>query len=277
MTTTDLPEIIDGSGQIRRKGSLIKPEGFVSTFATYKGTQPVLEDSDIKRIITDPNRIPSRVTFDKTWLIDQKSCGSCNGHAEANALARQRVRRGLAKILLSGPYAYSLMNGGRDNGSALEDGLKMVSLKGICRADLLQWNMIYPSLFPKGVDYDSEAAKHKGLIAYSLIGKSPAETRQNLRSALACGFDCIVAVNADNKFLKVNSTGVAGVDYGNGDHSVCIDDLRIVNGTEYFDMPNTWGGSYAIDGRAYLVWDHLSQTCLYHEFYAIGSTEEAGE
>lgn len=159
------------------------------------------------------------------------------------------------------------MNGGRDNGSMLADGLKVIQQYGSCPEALVPWDMIYPKQQPSNAR--EEAAKHKGLICYA------AGTLQGLRTGLAKGFIAIVAVHAGGNFQRLNKNGIAGVDGGGGNHAVHVDDLCVVGGTEVYDMNNSWGTSYGTSGRAYLTKDTFAQTFGNHTFYLIGSTEEA--
>lgn len=267
-----IEEIRDKSGQIRKLGSLVLPKGFVSSMPVYQDSL-VYDDGEIIKMIADVNRPIARKMFGKDWLINQFQTGACNGYAAANAKARMRFKRGLKKLLFSGAFLYSLMNGGRDNGSALEDGLKFVQTVGCCPADLVTWKMIYPHLQPANAR--AEAAKHKGLVCFALTGK-PAEIRQKLKSALAAGYCCVVAVHVGGRFESLKK-GICGVDNGIGNHAVCVDDFRIINGTELYDMPNSWGEQFGEEGRGYLTWDHFAQTCQSHMFYAIGSTDDIGD
>jgi hypothetical protein len=159
------------------------------------------------------------------------------------------------------------MNGGRDNGSALSDGLQVIQKYGSCPETLVPWDMIYQRQQPANAA--AEAAKHKGLICYA------AGTIQGLRTGLAKGFVAIVAVHAGGNFQRINAQGIAGVDSGGGNHAVHVDDLCIVGGREVFDMVNSWGTNYGTAGRAYLTDDSLKQPWNNHTAYLIGSTEES--
>jgi hypothetical protein len=197
------------------------------------------------------------------------SGNSCNGYATAGALSRARHLRGIQDgLILSGAFPYSRMNGGRDNGSALSDGLKVIEQYGSCPESLVPWSMIYKNQQPANAE--AEAAKHKGLVCYA------AGTIQGLRTGLAKGFVAIVAVHAGGNFQRLDSRGIAGADSGGGNHAVHVDDLCIVSGKEVFDMANSWGTGYGTEGRAYLTKDSLSQPWNNHTAYLIGSTEEAG-
>jgi len=182
-------EIIrDATGETRRLGSLIQPEGFVSAYPSIESVGELWDDQQIRRVITASNRVPRRHIFGPSWIQNQKSKGSCNGYALAGGLSKSRYLRGIQdKLLLSGAFPYSLMNGGRDNGSMLSDGLKIIETHGSCPESLVPWDAIYPNLQPANAK--AEAAKHKGLVCYA------AETMQGLRTGLAKGFIAVVAVH----------------------------------------------------------------------------------
>ena len=266
--STEIEEIKDATGQVRRLGSLLPPKGFVSSFKTWEAEKPVWDDDQIRRVITDPNRTPRRVLFKSKWMQNQFSHGSCNGFAGAGAFGKARYLRGIQdEVLFSGAFLYSLINGGQDQGSALERGLTEIQRTGCCPESLVDWRGIYPKLQPANAK--AEAAKHKGFCAFAV------QTKQGFRTALAAGFPVIVAVHAGSRFQKLNSSGiVTSVDNGAGNHAVHADDIRIINGTEVYDNANSWGLGYGQEGRAYLTWDSYAQTFGNHTFYAIASTEE---
>lgn len=264
----DIEEIRDINGNLRRLGSLAPPTGFVSSFKTFEAEQPLYTDQQIRDIVTSPNRVPMRRVFGSEWITDQKSHGSCNGFAGAAAMSKARYLRGIRdKLILSGAFLYSLINGGRDQGSALEAGLKAIQKSGICPADLVTWDMIYPNDQPSNAK--SEALKHKGFKCFAV------QTEQGFRSALAAGFPVIVAVHAGQNFQRLNSQGIAGVDNGGGNHAIHSYDIEIINGREYYLTDNSWNTSYGAGGRVLLPWESFAQTFVNHTFYAVASTQEA--
>jgi len=265
--SSDLTPIIDIFGNERRCGSLLPPANFVSSFKTFESEKPIYSDAEIRRILTDPNRVPARKIFGASWVMNQFSKGSCNGYAGAGALSKARYRRGIRdNLLLSGAWLYSLINGNRDNGSALEDGLKRIQTDGVPPLSLVPWDMIYQRDMPPNAK--AEAAKHKGLVCYAV------QTRQGFRSALAADFPVIVAVSAGTNFQRLDGKGIAGVDRGMGNHAVHCDDICLVGGEEVYDTAGSWGLGYGTQGRAYSRWASFEQTFGNHTFYAIGSTEE---
>lgn len=265
-----LPVIIDPQGNTRLLGTIPKVTLKVTATPVFEDTFSLYTDAEIRDIITDPNRTPKRKLFTKEWILNQKSHGSCNGHAIASCLARMRWLSGiLDKLLFSGAYAYSKMNGGGDNGSALEDDIPEVTKWGIAPASLVTWDMIYPRLQPPNAD--TEAAKHKGFKPFAV------RTMQGLRTALAKNFACVVAMQVGNSFSNLDSNGICGFDHGMGNHALCCDDL-VWNSSlnkELFDIPNSWGPDFGDDGRLYATERHFSETFNNHMFVALPGINEA--
>lgn len=266
----ELDFFYDSTGQIRRCGSLLPPKGMVSAFQTFEAEHPVWNDGDIRRALTDPNRKLGRKLFGPGWTVNQGPFGQCNGEAGAGVLSRARWLRGITDgLILSGSYIYSKINGGRDQGSNLEDGMRVLAEYGAPPKTLVTYDMIYPNRQPKIAD--AEAAKHKGLQCYAV------QTKQGFRTAVAAGYPVVVAVSAGRGFQTLNNRGIAGVDNGSGNHAVLVDDAVILDdGTEVYDHQNSWGLGYGQQGRSYLTWEHFAQTFGNHVFYAIPSTTEAG-
>lgn len=265
--TDEAPIINDDQGFQRKLGCLPNVPGFTSTFKTYESSGPMFSMNDLVKL-AQYNDTKGRSKFDPSWIMDQKSHGSCNGFAAAGALSRSRVRRGLEKVLLSGAYAYSLMNGGRDQGSTLEDGMRVVQERGIATLQTVPWDAIYPSRYNRAIA-DAEAARFKAFECYQV------NTELELFSAVAAGFDVVVAVHVGGSFQRLNSDGIAGVDRGAGNHSVGGDGYAEIKGRLVLDMFNSWNTSFGDQGRCYLTWDgHLAQTVQYHRFYAYRSTTD---
>lgn len=206
--------------------------------------------------------------FDDTYIFNQLEFGSCNGWAEAIALTKSRVRRLQPRVDLSGAYAYSLINGGRDNGSMLEDAMKAVGTHGVAPLSIVGPRQVFRNQYDTA-KADAEAAKYKGFEAYA-VG-----SELGLWSAVVAGFDCVVAVHADNGFMKLDSRGVAQGGYGPGNHAVSVDGGWYDDTKQEIvaDGVNQWGLSYGNRGRMGLTWkQHFVHTFPYHMFYAIRST-----
>lgn len=267
---TDLTPYLDINGNERRLGLLLPPTGFVSAMPVFEDNHAEWSDAEIRDVITDPNRKLGRKLFGDDWVHNQGQWGSCNGWAGAGCYARARYLRGYTdEMQFSGAWLYSLINGGMDRGSALEDGLAVGLTNGFAELSLVPPNEIYPHLQRQREAARASAAAHKSFRAYAV------KTQRGLRTALAAGFPCVVAVMAGRNFERLTN-GVSGVDAGQGNHAVLCDDLVLIDGRELFDMCNSWGLGFGDRGRSFLTWASFAQTFGTHTFYAIASTEEGG-
>lgn len=255
-------EIVDGAGEIRKLGCLLPPAGRVCALPVFEDAAPQLTDAEIESIARS-GVMDGRKKFDSSWIKDQKSHGSCNGFAGAEALSRARVRRGLERVDLSGAYLYSLINGGSDNGSMLVDGMEAIQ-HGLATEATVGWDAIYPNRYDTA-KAKAESDRFKAFECYQV------RTLKGYWSALALGWDTVVAVHVGNRFMSLDSNGIAGVDSGPGNHAVCVDGLIWVNGLTGTGA-NSWNLTYGAQGRMNLVEDHFRQTFPNHGFYAIRST-----
>lgn len=265
---TEMHDEINIDGMILRMGSLPLPEDYVCCTPPFASSVEVWEDSDIRRVLADENRMPAREEFDpKIWKMNQYSTRACNGYAGANGLAKTRKRRGIQdNRRFSGAYLYSLMNGGRDGGSALVDGMALLEERGCCYFETVPWRNIYRGSYNASIA-DREASKHRGLNLLAI------ESLQELKTALARNMLCIVAVQADYNFMKLTN-GISGVDNGQGNHAITLQDIRFKDGFFQYDHDGSWGTGLLEEGNSWLVDDHFRQTIRTHQFYALASTTE---
>lgn len=257
-------EVIDGK---YFTGNLI-PQHKPTTFAVYEDSQPMLTLAEIEKIVTAENRTPARERFPaQQWIRNQGGRGSCNGYAGAWALARARVMCGLPFEPLSGEYLYSLINGGRDSGSMLDDGMKAITEKGVARESLVRhesylWNQM-------SEEARKDAPRFKAFECYQV------NTALGLASGLASGFLGVVAVHASNAWGSL-SNGVSRRSLGPGNHAVVCQDVSVRSGKLFFDIANSWGKNWGEDGHTWNTWDeHLIEPNRNHANYLIrGVTDD---
>lgn len=254
-----MPDIIDHNGNLYYTGMI--PATAKLSFAPR--FSPVASKAEIVDLIQAPTRIKKRDIFGASWIKNQESLGSCNGQAAAGALQRALWLAGREKETLSGEFLYSQMNGGHDRGSMLDDGMKLIRDVG-APPYKDRHRMKYKSSDFTPEDF-RDANERK---AFEVLG---VDTELELAEGLAKGAVGVVAVHADNNFMKLDSNGIAGGNSrGAGNHAVGVDDVKIVNGELCFDFFNSWSTNYGDQGRAYLTWDkHLKKTNQYHYFYLI--------
>lgn len=266
--------IIDGpddetGGEPRKLGLLI-PDEPPKLYATLGDTIPLLDESEIRKILSDSNRMSGRKLFGPTVITDQDGRGACQGYAQAGVISRARARRGYVYEILSGDFAYAMVNGGRDGGSHLAEGWKSCEFNGTPTEATVQRlglrHQYIKSRFPQ--ECFEEAKRFKGFECYHI------DTEQELLTACALGFDCVVAVQAGGSG-SLDRYGIVGWGNGSGNHAVLVDDAVYDTqmGGWKFDMANSWSTRWGSQGRCYLTWGRqLSRSSSVHRFYAVRST-----
>ena len=259
-------DTFDLDGVIVGTGLQLPNDGLVSAFPVYADAGPMLTMDTILDIAKSGAR-RGRDRFDSSFIKDQNGFGACQGFASAGAVTRARIRRGLTRVDLSGAYAYSLVNGGRDSGSQLESGMRACAERGYASEALVGNRSIYRGQYDTA-KADADAARYKAFEVYAV------RTEIELFSALALGFDCVVAVHANDGFMRLDSRGVAGGGQGRGNHSVSSDGLTF-DRELIADGYNSWAVRYGDAGRMGLTWNqHFANTTPYHVFYAIRSATD---
>jgi hypothetical protein len=242
---------------------LLVPEVRESGFPTYASSQRVLSRQEIADIINDPRRVSARQRFPASeWIRNQGSRGSCNGYSCAKALERSRVLQGMPHVPLSGEGAYAQMNGGRDNGSTLANGMKVLLESGVPPESMVP----HQEYLWSRISSEAKAARARFRAAECYAVDEEIE----LASGLALGFVGVIAVHASSNYSRLDANGVSAESNGPGNHSVGADDLRIVGNEFQFDSFNSWGIRWGHQGRNWVTWRrHLQQTIRYHQFFLI--------
>lgn len=260
-------EVITINGKRRKLGLTTNPAGLVSSMPVFSDNL-LLDMSDIIAIAKRADH--GRSAFGASWICDQGQYGSCAGWAGAKADEATRVERGLKRVKLSGAYLYSRTNGGRDNGSMLEDGQAALAKYGCATEATVPKSAIYRNRYDTR-KADAEAAKYKAFEPQLL------PTVHHLLSAAARRFICVVAIHAGSKYDRQNSKGVSGVDNGSGNHAVRVDGLAFIGGEITYDQPGSWTTRWGQNGRTYLTERHFEQTINNHSFYCLRSTTDGGD
>lgn len=267
-------EVIDHGGEIFKLGCMLPPE--------YPMTLPKLEVSQF-RVWSKPEIIDAikakkqrrRDIFKgNNWICNQRSVGSCNAAAAVGALRRARFLRGIDNndsVKLSWEFLYAQINRGRDNGSLLDEGMVALRDIGACPLDL-QKHPINQHIYKKY--YTPEDYRDAAL--FQARSPFPLDTEEELATLILSGIGAaVVAVDANNSFMKLDKNGICGGGNGPGNHAVGADDVDIIDGELVFDMFNSWDLSYGEDGRAYLTWKrHFTKTVKYHRFYGVLSAND---
>lgn len=223
----------------------------------------VWSKSQILEVINDPSRTPARKRFGgNKWIKSQGRRGSCQGYGSAKALERAFFLAGRGHVPLSGEYLYSLCNGGRDSGSALSCGMKMILEHGVAPESMVQHETYLRSQMSR--EAVEAAPRFKADECYAI------ESEIELATALAKTFICVVAVHVGGSYSSLDRDGVRGSSTGPGNHCTGCDDLKHDGSSWQFNEFGSWGLNNGQGGYAWLEWNRTFRSTInYHQFYAI--------
>jgi len=260
VTTYQPDEIEDQFGVIRRCGSMPSKPPADSGLVAFASAFPVWTLDECRKAIAA-----------KTWKAadlfpgegeeNQHSTSACNGGALANCSWRAAYAGGNTKLTKrSQSYPYSLMNGGRDQGSMLYDAFQVGQQYGLPSATSCPWNLIYRNDTRR---FDTEAAQFK-VDAPLLI-----HSWDELITAWAGPFFTVIAVQVGRNFERLNGD-VLGIDQGGGNHAVAQSDSRVNDsGDIQGKVIINWGLQHGVRGCGWIGYEHVRETMKYHQFYAI--------
>lgn len=265
-----IESIIGSDGEERRLGCVV-PAAFSTKYTAFADAFPneMLTADQIRTALAGkPSMWGRRERFaGQKYIRNQRNFGSCNGFSTAAMLSRIRELRGEPYVCLSGADAYSQMNGNRDEGSTLQDGM-IVCETGIAPEDMVAWNQIYSSQ----ISAEAKAARlrFRGFKVYAV------DTELELASALVIGRCCVVAVHVTQSFYRQDGNGVNQGVNGPGNHSTGVQDIRLQSdGTINYDMANSWDVTWCTGGYTWLTWNgQLRETVKYHRFWVLVSSTD---
>ena len=256
------------NGQVVFTGN-IKPERISTSFAAYPEAD-LLSLEQIRQVLDGPNRIPSRKLFDRSWILNQGQRSSCNAYAVAGALARVRYRMGMDSVQFGPEFLYALINNNQDRGSLLDDGMVAVSEHGICPRHMIPYESY--QLNDVSIEARRVAKNYRAFECYQFPTDSVDKFWHAMVSAVCRNEVIVLALHVGQKFL--NSSSLAGVDRGPGNHAVAADDARIKGENLrdiQLDMFNSWGTSFGEQGRCWISIEHVAEPMRFHAMYAIRS------
>jgi hypothetical protein len=187
------------------------------------------------------------------WVLDQDGISSCVGNGWAGDLRRTRVLAGMKDVKLSPGFTYSLINGGRDQGAVISDGIAALTNTGTCSYALVGEKPFYARQMPAAAK--AEAQRFRVAEAYH------AGTWEEVGSALMTGRYCVVfGFQVGSNLQNYDRYGVGGHATGPGNHCVMADGIvKLPDGRWVLDTVNSWGYPWGPwkNGRVYLDRNHL--------------------
>jgi hypothetical protein len=263
----ELDYIVGPDGEQRKLGLTADDREKAATFKVFADEYPVFDANEIRDRLQGRER-SARDVFGSDWIKDQDGIGACQGYASAACVERCRFEAGQVHVKLSGDFAYALVNGGVDRGSALSAGMRAAADVGYAPESTpgLRRHEWRKSRMPQAAF--QEAKRFKGLEGYRV------RSELELASALVQNFYAVVAVHAARNYGSLDRYGISRGPNGRGNHAVCIDEVvyDAQAGVFKFDQPNSWGTRWGDGGRIFLTWERqLRTTNQYHAFYVFPS------
>ena len=254
------------SEELCRRGLIAPPAGFVSVFPSLSANLPLLEWDQI-RAIAKSGTMDGRKKYDQRFVEAQRH-NNCAGASAAVLVMKTIYDTRGEFVRLSNTFTYSLINGGRDQGSMLADACRMIQDVGVCTPQICGPDDIYPAQYDKKKAHE-EAKRFRVAECYAIRGGGDRDLMwRTFWSALALGWKIGVAVQAGGRFDRLDSNGICGVDNGGGNHAVHVDGLVEIGGDLIATGGNTWPLSWGINGRMNMRQEHFVQTIGTHEFFA---------
>lgn len=201
-------------------------------------------------------------------IENQLNTGSCVANATSSSLELLSLRNGVQADYSRMFLYYNLRDPyenlrGKDNGSYLRDGFKVVNKLGIPDEKLCDF--IVQNVNVKPSDYAFEQALQNKVTSYERI-LTDENCIQNVKSAIFKGYPIIIALILDKSFYNMSKTfetqnyvGTNNSDDIIGSHALNIigydDDLKC------FYAENSWGEGWGYKGLFLLKYDVMLKDC----------------
>jgi len=203
--------------------------------------------------------------YDTSWTKDQNGWGKCASSAATYAVEKARHISGQPLVPLSDDYLYSLVNGGKDQGSTLSANLSAITQKGIATRRMVKEGQITRR------SYDTSKADQEALRFRAHEGfATPSE--QEVVAALLAGKPVVIAIHVGRNWRNFDKDGVLIGDRGPGNHSEHLDHVRYNRQKSRFEFRehSSHGTGQGEGGFFWVTWNqHLATVHSSHVFYAV--------
>lgn len=173
---------------------------------------------------------------------DQDGRGQCNASATCTATEAARAQAGLPYVYLSAGDLYSQINGGRDDGSLLEDGLEAMLTSGAATAVTVPY--VWDGRSRRDTVILAERKKHRVIEAYICPDFDA------MASALQQGFLIIEGLLWYDNFTPDRDGWLPARGAGSaGGHALCGYGIVQRGSTWGIRTRNSWGNSWGVGGN----------------------------
>jgi hypothetical protein len=195
--------------------------------------------------------------IDMSWynppIWDQGMTSSCVGQGCTAGMQVCYMQSGRPLVEFNPYFCYGLINGGRDQGAMISDGLKALQQYGTCQKDALPNGVMFKNQFPQTA-YEN-AKRFKLAQAYRCPDFN------SICSAITLGFVTPLGIWVGDNFSQVDSQGVAPVPAGGGGGH-CILGVGLKKSARYgwmIKIQNSWGKRFGVNGYAYIHKGHFQR------------------
>lgn len=241
----------------------------LAMFASTDVTQlPVMADNEL---IPRDQRKEVDIRQYAPKVYNQGQLGSCNPQGIRKAM---QIAFGINRVPvpeLSAGYIYSMINGGRDQGSMPKDGIAFVTKTGACLLSTVPDTIYQRSKLP--------AAAHQEAPTYRVLEWMWTPTPDHQFSAVQKGFALLNAIMWHPSDMNLDANGcLPKRRTGNpGGHAFAGCGMRFVNGEWVLDHFNSWDYTYGVKGHFGIYESRLEEESRHQwGWYAIRQVTNIG-
>lgn len=247
LTGADGSTYIDQGGQKRLLSARVNAQKFggLPKYSDHQPVFPVNQWFEVDR---------SNIFGGDDHILNQGEISSCVGNGWAGTLRRSRVMWGMKDVKLSPGFVYSLINGNRDAGAIISDGIEALTETGTCTYETLQQKPFYQSQIPQSAKREAKDYR------IDADGAERCDTWAETVSAVLAGRMITFGIQVGNNWGRFDQYGVCGHDRGPGNHCVAADGVKkLPDGRWVLLAYNSWGSDWGPykNGRMLLDEKHL--------------------
>lgn len=186
-------------------------------------------------------------------ILDQGRSSACVAFACSSGYGRTRIKLFNDLNIYSPFFLYSLINGGRDEGSTLTKGMLAMQQVGLCDEANAPKNVMYKNQFPQSC-FD-EAKDNRLLSAYRC------DDFDEVCHAVSHGYFVPLGIFVDDSFANVDRNGICGVPRSNkgGGHAILGAGLKKIGSYGWcVKIVNSWGRAFGNNGTAFIHKKHFN-------------------
>jgi len=210
------------------------------------------KDETYDQIVTAPAKVDLSGKFAHPG--DQGRQGSCVAWATAYALKTylEKVDFGWdqnqPEHKFSPAYVYNQINGGKDQGAQISDGMKLIVNQGVCSLKTMPYSDKDFKKQPNAAQ-KKEAAKYKS----KNWGTLKAGDVKQMKGKLAANAAIVVGIPVHPDFMNINNKNqIYDNDSGElkGYHAICF--VGYDDSKKAFKFINSWGANWGLNGFGYM-------------------------